>query len=201
MALSIGTALKQLDSANHQQESSDVSEETDIAKTVDKRDHTDGNENGGPHQALSATALTSTAGGSAHQSPTRRPQPESQHDQQQRPYVMEAKLEQTRGAQEEKNSEQYQDDRACWDLAGVRPVAGTTSGKCLAQAKWVWSGLAHLDGARGPYTIDDLVNVEESDSQAAHYTQHLAATAVAGTDPRDEQAKNHKMSQSLRVLA
>ena len=99
--------------------------------------------------------------------------------------------------QQEEHAQQNEYDRTHRNSAGLDRCPAA---KCCRQTVRIGSGQTGLYGARRAHRIDNLVNVEEADGDAADNAQSFAVPAVASANPSNQHTKDPQMRQSLGVL-
>src|SRR6476660_9316081 len=99
--------------------------------------------------------------------------------------------------QQEDRAQADEDQGSYRNFARVQLVAGTDAGtECGSQSKWIRRRLPQLYGAGSADGVDNLVEVESRDSEAADHAQGLASAAR----PQDQQGEDDEMSQAFGVL-
>src|ERR1700687_46963 len=95
--------------------------------------------------------------------------------------------------QQEDHAEQDEHDRAHWNLAGFDLGSAPKGGR---QTVRIRSGQTGLNGTRRAHRVNNLVDDEERDSDAADRWQHIARSVTT----RYQQSKNAQVRQALGVL-
>src|SRR5215469_284127 len=188
-------ALQQFDSADRQDDDGPGAPDAERTHVIEQEQNAEGEDYDRAHDVLGAATLA-LAGNAvmAEQPPSPGEEPAPEKDQNKWPKIAKSKFKYADGVQQEQNAQADQDQRSDRNLGSIDPFAGA---KALGESEWIGGGLAHLDGVRRAHRIDDLVDVEKSDTECEQHGQAIADGAHAP----DQHGHDHQVRESLGVLA